>query len=155
MHADLYSKVSRGRQSLRLLLGLCAALCACALPILAQETTDEKDGDVSIGSIKILTVRFATADMSIKQRAEAITNRLTSILADARIRPSDIIVLPVGKEEAKIVVKDKLLVTVDAKTAQFNHTKAMELGKMWADHLRAVLPQINAKPNTNESHGKR
>ena len=156
MNATLQTKIASAGRNSRLFLALgalCAMLLTPALSTRAQDS-DEKDGDVSIGSIKILTVRFPAGDLTIKQRAAAITDRLTTILADARIRPSDIMVLPMGKDEAKIVVKDKLLVTVDSRTAQFNHTKAMDLGKMWADHLRAVLPQINAKPNPNETHGK-
>src|SRR5579871_5629129 len=129
MNSLLGSTTWQRRPSFRLLMSgaaLCACVLALALPMQAQETTDEKDGDVSIGSIKILTVRFPAGDMTIKQRAAAITDRLISILSDARIRPSDITIQPVGKEEAKIVVKDRLLVTVDARTAQFNHTKAMD-----------------------------
>jgi len=113
----------------------------------------DSDGDVNVGGEHILTVRFAANGISIKDRAEAITDRLTRILSDPHLKPSDIVVLPSGKD-AVIKVKDRLLVTVDAQTARFNQAKPMALGEFWAQHLRVVLPRVNVKPNPNEEHGK-
>ena len=113
----------------------------------------DSEGDVSVGGEHILTVRFAANGISIKDRADAITERLVRILSDPHLKPADIVVVPSGKD-AVIKVKDKLLVTVDAQTARFNGTKPVALGESWAQHLRIVLPKVNAKPNPNLERGR-
>lgn len=111
------------------------------------------DGDVDVGGEHILTVRFAADGMTVKQRADAVTERLVTILADPDLNPEDIVALPVGSNGAKIMVKTHLLVTVDLKTARFNHMKPMALAQAWLGHLRDVLPEINAQPNPNDRSG--
>ncbi len=108
------------------------------------------DGDVDVGGEHILTVRFPAAGMTVKQRADAITDRLATILSDPNLRPSNIVAVPLGKNAAKIMVKNELLVTVDPQTAQFNHTTPLALAQGWVKHLRQVLPKINVKPNPND-----
>jgi hypothetical protein len=98
--------------------------------------------------------------MSIKQRADAITERMVAILSEPSIKPEDITAVPIGRTDAKIMVKGHLLVTVDMATARFNHTTPMALAQMWLAHLRDVLPEVNVQPNPNDSksshaHGKK
>jgi hypothetical protein len=109
------------------------------------------EGDVSVGGEHILTVRFPASGMSIKQRADAITERLVTILSDPNLKPEDIVAVPLGKDEAKIMVKDKLLVTVDKQTARFNTTTPLALARSWTVHLRKVLPEVNVQPNPNDT----
>lgn len=108
------------------------------------------EGDVSVGGEHILTVRFPAAGMSIKQRADAITERLNTILSDPNLKPEDIVAVSLPNGEAKIMVKDKLLVTVDKQTARFNTTTPLALAQSWTTHLRKVLPEVNVKPNPND-----
>ena len=130
-----------------------AIVCALATILCAGAVRADSDGDVNVGGEHILTVRFAANGMSIKDRADAITERLTRILSDSHLKPSDIVTAPSGKD-AVIKVKDKLLVTVDAQTARFNQTTPLKLAESWAQHLRVVLPRVNFRPNPNEEHGK-
>jgi len=109
------------------------------------------DGDVSVGGEHILTVRFPAAGMTIKQRADTITERLATILSDPSLKPEDIVAVPLGNGEAKITVKDRLLVTVDKQTAKFNTTTPLALAQAWTTHLRKVLPEVNVKPNPNDT----
>jgi len=108
------------------------------------------DGMVAVGGVSILTFRFPAAGMSIKQRADAVTARIRAILADPALKPSDIVAVPMDKSNAKIMVKDRLLVTIDEETARFNTTTPLALAQAWTQHLRKVLPQLNVKPNPNQ-----
>lgn len=107
------------------------------------------DGDVSVGGEHILTVRFPSGGMSVTERADAITERLVTILSDPDLKPADIVAVSLGKNAAKILVKNRLLVTVDLQTARYNQTSPLALAQSWTTHLRKVLPQINVKPNPN------
>jgi hypothetical protein len=129
------------------------AVCGLGLVMASGVARADGDGDVNVGGEHILTVRFPANGISIKDRAEAITDRLTRILADPNLKPSDIVVSPSGKD-AVIKVKDKLLVTVDAQTARYNQAKPMALGETWAQHLRLVLPRVNFRPNPNTERRK-
>ncbi len=109
----------------------------------AANTAVNPDGVVAVGGVSILTIRFPEAGMSVRQRADAVTARLRAILADPTLRPSDIVAVPMGRNAATIMVKNHLLVTVEAETARFNSDTPMELAQTWVTHLRVVLPQIN------------
>lgn len=106
----------------------------------------EPPGEVTIGGEIILRIRFSAGGMTPKQRADAITMRLRTILQDPNIQPSDIVVKPIAGGEAGIYVKDQLLVTVDKAHANLHKTTPTVLGEVWAKHLRDVLPQVNVKP---------
>ena len=116
------------------------------LPTLGQEDTS-KAGEVAIGGKTVLTIRVPSEGMSIKERAEAVQNRLVTILADPDLKPADIVAVPLGRTAAKIMVKNQLLVTIDPQTARINQAKPLALAQIWVDHLRRVLPHVNVKPN--------
>jgi hypothetical protein len=130
-------------------LTLTGLLVPC-LPALAWSV-----GDVDVGGVHILTVRAPEAGMSVKQRADKITDRLRFILSEPVIRPHDIRAVPLPNDSAKIRVKNRLLVMVtpeDARRSSRNKMTALELAGAWTRHLRRVLPQLNAKPNPNDVH---
>lgn len=135
-----------------------AGLCACGLALAGMlgltVPAFAAEGDVAVGGEHILTVRFPAGGLSVKQRADAITERLVTILSAPNLKPSDIVVVPMGRQAAKITVNNKLLVTVDAQTAHFNQMTPLQLAQSWAVHLRRVLPHINAEPNPNMQHSK-
>jgi hypothetical protein len=151
MRWALVTPLFRGAGLLRITLSI-ATICL-GVSLASVPAHADSDGDVNVGGEHILTVRFPSNGYSIKDRAEAITDRLTRILSDANLRPSDIVVSKSGKD-AVIRVKDRLLVTVDAQTAHFNQTTPMALGESWARHLRIVLPRVNVRPNPNDERGK-
>lgn len=138
---------NKNRRMLPRLLALGGLALTCFLPALTARA--QGDGDVAVGGEHILTVRFASAHLSVKQRADAVTDRLVTILSDPNLKPADVYAVPLGKTEAKIMVKNHLLVTVDAPTARFNQTTALALAQQWTAHLRRVLPRVNVKPNPN------
>lgn len=120
------------------------ALLSAAFPLcLAQQ---EPPGEVTVGGELILRIRFSAGGMTPRQRAEAITIRLRTILQDPNIAPSDVVVKPIAHGEAAIYIKDQLLVTVDKRHAEAQKTTPLKLGEIWAKHLRNVIPQVNVKP---------
>ena len=118
-----------------------------ALPAIAD---DPRDGIVAVGGEQILTIRFPASGMTIKQRADAVTERLQDILADPNLKPKDITAVPVSKTTAKVMVKNRLLVTVTQDAAKFNGMTPIGLAQKWVDNIRHVLPKINVKPNPND-----
>jgi hypothetical protein len=116
-----------------------------------------QDGVVAVGGVSILTIRFASEGMSIKERADKITDRLRFMLGDPDLKPSDIVAAPRGADSAVITVKGRLLVTIEAQTAQFNSTTALKLAQSWTHHLRRAILQVNVQPNasTGEPRGNK
>jgi len=108
-----------------------------------------QDGVVAVGGVNILTIRFACEGMSVKERADTITDRLRHILGNPDLKPSDIVAAPLGEDAAVITVKGRLLVTIEAQTAQFNSTTPLKLARIWVHHLRRVILQVNVQPNPN------
>ncbi len=116
-----------------------------AAPVFAQ---DPNAGLVAVGGESILRVRVASGGMTIEQRADALQDRLVTILAAPDLRPSDITVAPSGRDY-KILVKGRLFVTATQADAAFNKATTRQLANMWADHIRIVLPKVNAKPDSS------
>jgi len=107
------------------------------------------DGLVDVGGEHVLTIYYPSGGYTVKQRADKVTERLVTILGDPHLRPDDIQALPNGKSEAKIMVKNQLLYTVDMPTARRNSTTPIKLAQSYVTHLRSLLPRINVKPNPN------
>ena len=102
---------------------------------------------MAVGGEHVLTIYFPAGGLSIKQRADKVTERLVNFLGDADLKPADIQALPNGKSEAKITIKGKLFYTVDAQTAKRENMTPIKAAQHYADALRVVLPKVNVKPN--------
>lgn len=125
-------------------LAALTGLTASSVPARAAD-----DGAVDVGGEHVLTVYYPAGGLSVKQRADKITERLVTILGDPHIKPSDVQALGQGKGEARIMVKTTLLYTVDTQTAKRNSTTPLKLAQSYVAHLRDLLPRINVKPNPN------
>ena len=88
--------------------------------------------------------------MSPKDRAEIVDSRLQDILAEPKISPEDVRIVGSDKNSAKIMVKERLLVTVTKADGAANGVTTQKQAQMWLDSLRKTLPKVNAKPNRNE-----
>jgi hypothetical protein len=122
---------------------LLAGSCLFARPAIADE------GDVAVGGVLLFRIHVAANGMSPKERAEAVDTRLQDILGAPVIAPEDVHIVGTDKNSAKILVKDRLLVTVTKADGAFNSVSAQKQAQMWLDSLRKALPKINAKPNPN------
>jgi len=105
------------------------------------------EGEVAVGGEHVLTIYFPAGGLSVKQRADKVTERLVNFLGDPNLKPTDIQAAPNGKSEAKITIKGKLFYTVDAQTAKRENMTPLKAAQHYADMLRAVLPKVNVKPN--------
>ena len=145
---DSLTPATRLRRSLSV-LGLLALGGSMSLSSLPAHAVDVNEGSVDVGGEHVLTIYFPSGSMSVKDRADKVTERLVTILGDPKIVPSDVQALAFGAKEARIMVKDKLLYTVDMQTAKRNSTTPMKLAQTYVTHLRELLPKINVKPNPN------
>ena len=107
------------------------------------------DGVVAVGGEHILTIRAASYNKTIEQRADDVAERLVMILAEKSLKPSDIRAVPTAGEQIKIMVKNYLLINVLPEDAHANGTEPMKLAQTWVEHLQKVLPLLNAQPNLN------
>ena len=135
--------------SSRRIAALCGLVAASSLMLNGVAARANDDGSVDVGGEHVLTVYYPAGGLSVKQRADKITERLVTILGDPHIKAEDVQAVAVGKNEAKIMVKTTLLYTVDAPTAKRNGTPALKLAQSYVAHLRDLLPRINVKPNPN------
>jgi hypothetical protein len=150
-----YDRAGRpGRTEFMMTLRTALVLCAAALAIWVLSlivpervyAQDSNEGLVAVGGLEILRIRASAPGMTVADRAGAVQERLVTILADPGLRPSDITTVPSGKDQ-KLLVKGQLLVTVTRRDAEFNKTTTRQLADIWAKHVRAVLPQVNVRPN--------
>ncbi len=128
---------------------LCGLLVASGLMLTGVAARANDDGSVDVGGEHVLTIYYPAGGLSVKQRADKVTERLVTILGDPHIKPADVQAVAQGKNEAKIMVKSTLLYTVDAPTAKRNSSTALKLAQSYVAHLRDLLPRINVKPNPN------
>jgi hypothetical protein len=128
------------------LIGL--GLLVCCLPATAQ-SQDPNDGIIAIGGEMLLRIRVPADGKSVKQRADDITDRLPVILGDSQLRPENIVATKGAKNTMKIMVKDRLLLTVTPEDGKANGLTTAQQAQIWLKSLRRVLPTINAKPNPN------
>ncbi len=107
------------------------------------------DGIVAVGGETVLVLRAAVGNMSIRQRANAVQDRLVTILGAPKLGMADIVKVKLPDGEYKINVHHELLVTVTKEDAAVNKTSTSKLARIWTEKLRKVLPELNARPNPN------
>ncbi len=122
---------------------LLAGCCLLAPPAHAD------DGDVAVGGVMLFRIHATVNGMSPKERAEIVDTRLQDILAAPVIKPEDVRIVGADKNSAKIMVKERLLVTVTKADGAANGVTTQKQAQMWLDSLRKTLPKVNAKPNPN------
>lgn len=145
-HAEMGTCISHWGRRLSLMMagGVCACLMAvAALPGAAQENDE---GKVAVGGSLVLTIRTPAGGMSIKERADAITERLSTFLAYENLKTTDVTVQRMSGNTAKILVRDKLFVTVVPEMSRPNNTTSYALAQIWAKNIRRVLMEHNVTP---------
>jgi hypothetical protein len=137
------------RTGLRLLPLLACGLLLAAWTARAQNP----EGQLAVGGEQLFEIRVPAGGFSIKQRVAAVNGRLVTILAAPVIKPSDVKIVPNGKD-FNITVQNHLLVTVTQADGRVNYLTSRQQAEVWAKQLRKVLPQVNAKPNPNNQTGR-
>ncbi len=110
---------------------------APAAPKLAKDTSAE----VIIGGTLIHTVRTPWGGRTARQRAAQVQQRLTLMLAQGPMTPTDFTVGQVDGDWC-VLFRGKRFLTADPASAQANHCSPEALAGQWAAHLDTVLPEL-------------
>lgn len=124
------------------ILGLLTS--SVALPALAQNSSDALNTSttISLAGQVVMRIRTGAAGYTAEQRAAAVRTRLTPILSLPRLAASDVTVQTPNPNQANILVRGHLLLTVDKSLAQANGEKPQQLAQAWAANLRQTIPQV-------------
>ncbi len=101
-------------------------------------------GEIVLGDIVIFRFRTPSGKLSPVQRADAVQDRLTQILAIHDLTTKDVSVKET-KYGPTIYVRGTKLVTVDEETAKAGGMAPLALAKTWAHRLAGVLTQVNVR----------
>lgn len=134
----------------RFALALILAMTAVFIPTLAGPALAGYEGDVIIGQEVVLRIRFPAGGLSVKERADRVTERINNVLGSEPFNPSDVKV-GVRNKEHVVLIGDKVIITADKRTAQFNKSTPEQLANMWAANLRRVIPKAKAQPGEVQS----
>lgn len=128
-----------------------ALVVSCLLGAAPAALADE--GDIAVGGEFLFRIRAAASGQSVKQRADTVTERLVDILADQTLTTSDVHLVPQKDKTVRMMVKERLLVTVTPDDGKPNQKTAVQQAQIWASRVRIVLPQVNAKTNPSSRKG--
>lgn len=121
---------------------MCLVEAAVILLALLPTAASAGAGDVVVGGMPVIRVRTAAGGMSAEARADIVERRITNVLSQSRAVPP--VTVRVVDGEPTVFAGDMLVITADAHHARLNGTSRHALAEVWAEHLRAALP--NAVP---------
>ncbi|HUV04352.1 MAG TPA: hypothetical protein VMX94_04520 [Armatimonadota bacterium] len=134
----------------RLVAVLVLGITAASIPALAAPALAGYEGDVIIGQEVVLRIRFPAGGLSVKQRADLVTERINNVLGSEPFNPSDV-KTGIRNKEYVVLIGDKVIITADKRTAEFNKSKPEQLANIWAANLRRVIPKAKAQPTGAQS----
>ena len=129
----------------RFALVLILAMTAVFIPTMAGPALAGYEGDVIIGQEVVLRIRFPAGGLSVKERADRVTERINNLLGSEPFNPSDV-KTGIRNKEHVVLIGDNLIITADKRTAEFNKATPEQLAKIWATNLRRVIPKAKAQP---------
>ena len=109
---------------------------------------------LTLGGYNVLCLRGTAGGMTPAQRIDVITSRVTPLLGNPVILPSDVVIyLPPAKSRYNrypvIYALGRRIVTVDPATVKasgLNQTP-LQAATLWAKRLQQVLPRVNWRPS--------
>jgi len=81
--------------------------------------------------------------MTVKERADAVTQRINNYLGSEPFSPDDVKVA-VRNKEYVVLIGDYVIITADKETAKINKTTPEKLAEIWAANLRKAIPEARA-----------
>ncbi|MDQ2800251.1 MAG: hypothetical protein M3Y13_11490, partial [Armatimonadota bacterium] len=118
------------------------------------EPAIEVPADLNLGGYPVLRLRGTAGGMTPDQRVSVILSRITPLLGNPVILPSDVVVyLPPEKSRYNrypvIYVLGRRIVTVDPATvkAAGGGKTPLQTATVWAKRLQQVLPRVNWRPS--------
>ena len=143
-----------------LLLSLCLGPLAAQeppVPVPAQTPVPapaEVPADLNLGGYPVLRLRGTAGGLTPDQRIGVILSRVTPLLGNPVILPSDVVVyLPPPKSRYNrypvIYALGRRLITVDPATvkAAGGGKTPLQTATLWAKRLQQVLPRVNWRPS--------
>ena len=120
----------------------------------AAQAPTEIPADLNLGGYPVLRLRGTAGGMTPDQRISVILSRITPLLGNPVILPSDVVVyLPPPKSRYNrypvIYALGRRIITVDPATvkAAGGGKTPLEVAKVWAARLQQVLPRVNWRPS--------
>lgn len=124
------------------------------VPVSLAQTPGETPADLNLGGYAVLRLRGTAGGMTPDQRISVILSRVTPLLGNPVILPSDVVVyLPPPKSRYNrypvIYALGRRLITVDPATvkAAGGGKTPLQVATLWAKRLQQVLPRVNWRPS--------
>jgi len=120
-----------------------------APPPAVSSPTAVQPADLDLGGQVILRLRAAAGGLTPEQRVSVVESRLTDILGNPIIKPSDVVVYHPAAGPPVIFALGRRLITVDAATVAAAGTPGaapLTVAVAWARRLQQVLPRVNWRP---------
>jgi len=97
-------------------------------------------GDITVGGDLLLRVRSSAGGFTVRERTDRIYERLMTVIGEPQVMPDEVIVKKASPDYA-VFVRNRMIVTIDARTARANGTTPYKLGQVWLKSLRKQMPQ--------------
>lgn len=157
-------RLCSGRVAATLLLSFSLSPLAAQNPPASLEPTptqtasppapSETPADLNLGGYPVLRLRGTAGGLTPDQRISVILGRITPLLGNPVILPSDVVVyLPPEKSRYNrypvIYALGRRIITVDPATvkAAGGGKTPIEVATVWAKRLQQVLPRVNWRPS--------
>lgn len=121
-------------------------LMVCLVVVLVlgcYSSTMADPGDFTLGDKLVLRFRAPLGNMTIPERVDALTEAVLPLLS-----PDSFDVNLLKIDESKIVTiryDNRLLLTVDEKTASLNKLTPLQLANIWHKNLSLAIPSAQAR----------
>lgn len=100
---------------------------------------------VAFGGVTLFEIKATAGGKTPAQRVAEVEVRLVDILSETKILNTDVVV-KADKSERKILVKNRLLVTVTKEDAAFHKTTIDKLAKNWRDQIAKKIVNMHLLP---------
>lgn len=117
------------------LIVVMAIIALSATASMAKSTTE---GDLIIYGSVALTIRAEAGGLSIEKRVAEVTTRVNDLLSDSSFESKNLAVKE-EKGQYTVVYKERVIVTVDQKTAELEKKSPKQLAETWVKDLQSLI----------------
>ncbi len=135
-------------------LASAALLAALGMKTALAQTPPTAPAYLTLGGYTVLCLRGTAGGLDPAQRVDVILSRVTPLLGNPKILPSDVVVyLPPQDSRVNrypvIYVLGRRIVTVDPATVKASGLvqTPLQAATLWAKRLQQVLPRVNWRPS--------
>ena len=142
------------KMPLRVCLLTSAALLTFTVRTASAQTPPTAPAYLTLGGYNVLCLRGTAGGLDPAQRVDVILSRVTPLLGNPKILPSDVVVYlpPVSSRLNRypvIYALGRRIVTVDPATVKASGLiqTPLQAATLWAKRLQQVLPRVNWRPS--------